>query len=835
MNLFSHVFSAVSVVTLHQWLARRRLATLTVVALILLCALWLGSKATLDTSSLTFFPDSDPEMARMAQAMDMAPFSRLLLVDVAAKESGQEQRLAEVAKAVALALPPDLARQAGTGAGTGAKLGDDSHADNDASTLPDPKLLLRLVPSLVNAEGLALLQASTTPAAIEQAVQQGRTTLAGLWGSMAAPWIRHDPLNFRRILLQRLPQPPGVGMADPVLGFPLSADGKHVLLALRPARSLHDVDAAVALMNALRAALKEHVPPDMQATVVGAHRHSAANTQSINNDIQRIVLWSMAGFALVYLLFVRSFSGAFWLLLTPLAAASATLGTLSLCWPVISGLALGFGASVLGIAEDYAVHMHFALRNARAQNYSTSTVLSLLSLPLFQGFLLNISGFAVLLFSSIPALRQLAAFALLTLTVGLVLALVVLPLCPGFDRPAITPPKRRAVKAQPRVWPVSLCAALLLCLCALLWPHIDADVSPRGMGADVEAMQRDAEYLRTVWGSRTEHLWVVQGQNQQDTLQTTRLVVEHLRAKGQAVDTLTDLWPAPEVLAENLRRWEAFVAAHPHLPAQLQEAGRQAGFAKDAFAPLIAWLKETPRPVDAALLREAGLHELANTFLEVTVASHRKGEQGGARSLILARGDVSVDPNGAAPPRLTDMLSDLPPQLREHVTALSPLALEEALLGHLQHERRLLPIAAVLCFALLFACFRRVPPTLLAALPALAALTAILAWLGFTSTPLTLAGMATLPLVLGLALDHGVVVTHDLALGTHLGVDRAIVTSSLTALTGMGLLALAEHPALRSMGQIIFPGLVMEMLVALWVLPRLCKPERIASTQRATP
>lgn len=82
----------------------------------------------------------------------------------------------------------------------------------------------------------------------------------------------------------------------------------------------------------------------------------------------------------------------------PAFAASFALGGMTLLSPALSGLALGFGASVLGVAEDYAVHMHFALRSGD----SVESVLEHITPPLFQGYLVNASGFAVLLLSGIP-------------------------------------------------------------------------------------------------------------------------------------------------------------------------------------------------------------------------------------------------------------------------------------------------------------------------------------------------------------------------------------------------------------------------------------------------
>ena len=792
----------------HAWLAQRRPAVFGAVLLLWVAALGAAQLARTDNTTLSFFPDSDTHMVRMAEAMDMAPFSRLLLIDFAAEDQGQAARLAATADAVLRDVPPELARRAAQ------------------FSLPEPAAFMRLLPALVDEDAVRILQEAVRPEAMRASLTEARSALSGLWGSVSVPWIQQDPLNFRRLFLQRLPAPPGVSLSDPNLGYPLSRDGKHVLLTLRPTRSFHDVEHAAALMDALNKAIATHAAPDMRVTVVGGHRHSAANAQSIQADISRIVLFSLAGFALVYLTLVRSLRGALWLLLTPLAAASLALGGVGLSWSVVSGLALGFGASVLGIAEDYAVHVHFALRCARARGEGAGAVLDALTLPLFQGFVLNATGFVVLLFSGIPALRHLAGFSLFTLGAGLLLALVVLPLCPGFDAPPLPAQHRTQAPRFPRRRPVLLCALLLFGLCAVLWQGIRMDMSPRSMGAGVAAMQEDGAMLKTVWGASTEQLWVVQGQDRAQTLEHTRHVAQALRRSllptGQDVDTLSDLWPAPEVMRANLIRWQNFVQAHPRLVHDLTALGREQGFAPNTFAPLALWLAEEAHPVDEGLLRAAGLGDMLDTFLE---QGKDAGGQPRALGLIMVRGTAPATPHGPE-----DTLSPaLPPELQTLAVALSPATLEAALLRHLQREHWLLPVAALLCVLLLRVCLGSARRTLLAALPPLTALAAILSWLCLTRTPLTLAGMAALPLVLGLAVDHGVVVTHDLAHGVNHGINRAILVSSLTALTGMGLLALAQHPALRSMGEIIFLGLLVEMLTALWLLPRLCEPERASS------
>ena len=774
---------------LHAHLARHRLLT-AFVAL----ALWGGAALSalhmrVNNSSAAFFPDEAPEMTRMAAAMDMAPFSRLLFVDISSTglEGDRGERLAAAADAVTAELPEDLAVRAGR------------------PVPPDPERLLALLPSLLDEQALQTLYAAAEPRAVDDALLNARQTLAGLWGAAAASWLRADPLNLKTLVLLRLPAPPSRALPDPALGYPLSRDGRHLLLVLRPGHSIHDVEHAVALMDALYAALARHLEPGMRALIVGGHRHTAANTKTIRADVQRIVLLSMLGFAATYLLLVRSL-GAIWLLLTPLAAVSVASGGMALLWPVVSGLALGFGASVLGIAEDYAVHMHFALRSGE----DTENVLDIISLPLFQALLINSSGFAVLLFSGIPAVRQLAAFALLTLAAGFLLAVTVLPLCPWFDRPRLRrrPSSSPLLPGEPAPRRVLSVAAVLFALCAALFYSARVDVSPRSLGADMATMQADAQQLRTIWGGGEDvegRMLVVQGRDRTEVLERTRASVALLRQQnpGNRLDTLTDLLPAPETAQANRERWVAFAAGPGReLSRRVVEAGGRHGFTPDAFAPFLHLLHEPPTLLTPETLRAAGLGDLVDTFLR------QDGEK--AQMLILGRKPFD--------------LAALPPELREHLTELSPERLESTLSGLLDREKLLLPTVWIVCCLLIYLCFRNIWQTLLAALPPLCSLACVLGWMVLTGTSLNLAALAALPLVMGLATDHGVMVVHDLAHGKELGIHRAVLVSSLTALTGMGLLALAGHPALKAMGQVIFLGLLVEMPAALWLLPRLCRP-----------
>ena len=775
------------IVGLHCWMRSHKLLGFSLVLVCWAAFALLAARMQPDSSSLAFFPDDAPQLHRMAKALDVSPASGLLFIDLSTERHGGKYALASAADAIVGDLPPDMAARVG------------------ALGMPDAQALMALLPYFTDEATLAQLQCAAGDEQIDKAVRTAHDNLNSLLAAgPAQEWLRADPLGLRQHVLSRLPAEHAGAMPDPVLGYPVSADGKHLLLVLRPAHSLHDVSAAAQLMDAVHAALQKHLAPDMQGLVVGGHRHSAINAQVIQRDVTNIVFFSMLGFVLVYALLVRS-RGVLWLMLVPAFAASFALGGMTLLSPALSGLALGFGASVLGVAEDYAVHMHFALRSGD----SVESVLEHITPPLFQGYLVNASGFAVLLLSGIPAVRQLALFALLTLSAGFALAVVVLPVCPWFNTPALLMHKQNTDPRRPVGLRVFFSISALLLLCYALFSIVQVDVSPRTMGADMAQLQQDGEKLKAVWGSRDSNILVVEGKTTAEALANGRAIAEALRRlePDNKLGTLTDVWPSKEQAQANVQRWQSFAKEEgPRVRAQLISAAQRYGFTAEAFAPFTQMLGSPVSEFDSSVLRVAGLGEMVDVFLHGPNA-----DDSVARLLLFTSSKADV--------------SRLEPALAAQTLALAPRDLETTLLQQLDVEKRLVPLAWLACLALLFLYFRDVPRTLLASLPPLCSVACILAWMSITSHPLTLAGMAAMPLVLGLAADHGIVVTHDLVSGVKMGVERAVVVSSLTTFTGMGLLALAQHPALRAMGEVIFWGLIVEVPVALWLLPTLCRVE----------
>lgn len=740
-----------------------------------------------NNNSSVFFPDSSPTLQRMARGMDLAPFSRFVCVDFAIENTDDEslQNLAQSMKQFERKLSSELVTPFST---------------NQYIERITPEHLLALLPSLFTEDVENEVLERISEDNIKQSVQKSYGLLTGFSVAAMIPWLRTDPLSLRDFVLEHFPKQSGIPTAEARYGYPLSADGKHMLLLLKPKKSMHDTEFAVQLMQNIESASR-HLPPEAIMTVLGGIRHTAANTQTINEDIQWIASFSLLGLALVYLLFVRSL-GAIWLLLLPFFTVSFALLCMHILFGAFSGLAIGFGAAVLGIAEGYAIHMHFALRSEQ----HTQKVLAILSTPLLQGLILNITGFSLLLLSSIPAVRQIAIFSIVTLLLGFILALFVFPLFHFFNMPKLQDAVHYRKPRKPILARVLILFTFLCMSCFFLFSTSKIDVSPRSMGADMQSIQIDAENFANTWHMNESSLILVEVHNSENSLIKNSNLLESLRTTWPhaQLTSIADIVPSSEKAQKNCARWSSFIAQHyDEIKEYFAQAEKKLGLQQTLFKPFFDVIAQKAQPITLDYLEKLGFTEIISHFVRDFPSD------GVAQSLIIS--DKHLD------------LSKLPHHVLDGVVELEPQTLEIELKKLFTREASYLPFALLVYLCVLLVCFKNLGQALLAAIAPLCSFVCIFTALTVFGHPLSLASLAALFLVFGLAVDHGVMVTHDMAAGVECGISRAVLVSSLTACVGMGLLAFSNHPALRDMGYVIFIGLAVEVPTSLYILPLFCK------------
>lgn len=711
-------------------------------ALVLLLAIIGISHTTIENNGLIFIPDSRDELKIASRIMASSPGANILFVDV----EGEDALAA--AKAMEDAVPPEIATSIGRGI-------------KEIS----PETIIRAIPFLFGPDAEKMLNGHIGEKGVLGLLDEDRKLVQGFGAIALSGWVRTDPLQFRKVLAKIFPE------QTRAFGRTLSEDGHHALVMFKPNNNALNTSSAKNLVEII----KSNTPANHVITMSGAPLHTAANAEAVERDLFRIIFFSLAGFAATYIFLARSW-GALWILFTAIASTVTSMGMTGFVWPATSGIALGFGASLMGLAEDYAVHMHFALRSGNDQE----KIYCSLDMPLFKSFLLNSAGFIVLFFSSVPVIRQMAFFAVISLLTGYCLALGVLPFIKNFTLPRNIHETVRHGGKIPSIRRGIIACLALLCGCVFFYARVDFNFSPRILGADAEAIAASARKIHEIWNTGTPSAIVIEGSSRDDALRKSLKYAARLRDSGaKNVMAPSDYSFPSDTARENAARWKDWLE-NSQIIKKIDDEASRAGFTKDAFTPFMKALKEPPLEIDAV---ESLLMNGATAIIRFEGLA----------------GNVEIDD--------------------KNVFIFSPREFENEIIQSFGEEKRLVFIAAIIMFFLICVLLRKPGRVLASFVPPLFSVLLVFSIFALLKMPFTLASLAVLPIVFGLSIDHGVMITHSQECGQAMGVRRAVIMASITAFFSIGLLAISSHPVLRSMGIVIFAGLAGELFAALWLVP----------------
>lgn len=751
-----------------------------------LCALC-ASRLSVSQDVRALIPDSPPTLARDLERLSSAPFAHHAMVTVGGERTNPlalAQRIRELAAAEGLRplVLPDPQRMS-------------------------PKTALRALdclPSLLDADRYDERLSERIFARGEEQMRENMREMRSLRGFVRRDFTAKDPFALHTLALSRFTGISFMAGARFREGNIVSEDGGHALLLFAAPTSMTDSSGAARFMDALRRAVRD-VPPDAELLITGGHRHSAENAAVVQDDLKRVLPLSLMLSALICLAFIRSrLSPA--LLVLPLAGLCAASGITAFVFGGLSGIVLGFGGVLLGITADYAVHVHYALRGAQSPERGIRAVAT----PLFLAALTSVSAFAVLFFSRIPVLSQLAVFAASGLMFALACALCVLPqfIVPAGTRPNAEPAgdERRTESVRPR--PRAL-LALWICLAACLAVlsaqiRIDGDI--RRLGYISPQLKHDEERTRRIWGGAREGgLVVVSGGSLEEVLRKNEDATAVLLGMPEAgsVTSLSALLPSERTQNERHKLWREYWERHaPDAVRLLGEFGEREGFAAGAFAPFEKWTRAEPSFVTPAALDDAGFGFLRNMLLL------RDEKNGRFSAYILHSENIAFSPEAGSALAAAGAHPLSAARFRQEMSEASG------------RDIVLFGVAAFCVLALLLLLTQRSPARAAFVLAAPGCgLAAVFCYFYLAGVALNIYHIVALPLIMGLGVDYGIFMLYrDARTNT---TRRAVLVSSLTTLAAFACLTPARHPALFSLGGTVCCGVTGAVLCALFLMPLL--------------
>lgn len=622
--------------------------------------------------------------------------------------------------------------------------------------------------------------------------------LASLYGPVGAPRLtewRRDPLSLWPQWWQQRAAGSGLQLGDDGL---LEAGGKHwAVLQYETRDSAFRLDGERHLVGLLERAgqAAKVAAPGLELLHAGVPLHAEAAAVQANVEINTIGWGSLAAVLLLVWLAFRSLRPILLVAASLLVGCGVALAVTVLAFGKVHVLTLVFGASLVGVAEDYGIHW-FASRQAEPSSRRWTLLRHLLP-GLWLALVTSALAYLALGLAPFPGLRQMALFSVVGLAGAFLTVIFWFPWLDGGEirQTRFSTWLGGTLDRWPRLHGrgrIGLFVGVALLLSAIGIARLHGDDNLRSLQSSPPALMAEQVRLSQLMGLPSPaQFYLVQGRDAAQLLQREEALTAKLRA-----------------LADD-KRIGGYRAISDWLPSPARQQADAALTAR-IESDVLALVSEA---VGEPLVRPdfAAAPLTAQAFLVSTASQPFRqlwlGDVGGQATSVVMVNDLSRPEALAA---LRAAAEGLP-----GVRWVDRSADFSQLLGHYRKLMSgLLLVGVALVFAALWLRYRRqawrvFAPTLLAA-----ALT--LGLLGLLGQPLQLFNVLALLLLLGMGIDYGIfLVEHRGDVSAWL----AVCVGAASTWLSFGLLALSSTPALAAFGLTLLLGIGL-----VWMISPLFRP-----------
>ena len=802
-------------VQLHLFLARHRKIILVLAAVFVVAAVFMGGRLKLNEDFTDILPMSAPAIAEQVKALKHIRQADRLYIDVATGTTNAEQ-LADAAGQMTAALReiPQLADVRG-------KI---NVADMGAAY----QQLQAQLPSLLNSNDLRALEPRLAATNLEARLAWLKKSMMQPQGLMFKDVALADPAGISDAVSVRLRNlQAGTGDARIVGGRITSADGCHVLLNATPEFRSSETGKSAALVAAvLQAArsVEEKFPAGaVKISVTGAHRAALDNAVMIRADTTRTSVIATLAIAGLIILACRRRWLALLALLPVVFGALGAVTVFFLTGNLVSAVALGCGSMLIGVTVDYGIYLVYTLDNSPpASREELARMVARLVPALTFGALTTMAAFLVMFLSPISGHRQLGLFGAVGVGLAALFALLILPLFIPVKAVANARPlPLTALMEKIFAWRErkekmilsALCLFTLICAAGVVRVKFDGDLAR--LNGVTRSTQQDEKNIRVTWGKALSLTTIVVGGATRDEVMAKNeqvfAALEKLRGQNifESFSSVAPLLPSAQIRAANWRDWQNFwtMERQAQLRDSLGAAATKLGFRAEAFAP---FFKKISSPEMAAVPEtNSALNRLTADFW-----SERDGEIFLTTLVKVADTEKFRQLRAAVKTAVPDALLLNKAALSDEIT---------------QVARHALPVfgllVAVLNAFLIFLLLGRIELVLVTLLPMAAGIFWTLGTLGLCGLPIDVANFVFVIFVVGVGGDYSLFLVLSELEPLRGQPERtaatggAVTMCALTALLGTGVLVLAHHPALFSVGLTALLGISFSLLATLFLVP----------------
>lgn len=668
-----------------------------------------------------------------------------------------------------------------------------------------------------------------------EALQHYVAAQSGAEGIKIVDTFRSDPFGFDELTLKRFQNlNSGFAGKTDTQGRILSSDGRLAIMLLESDISSSDTGRGRELMTALDEALDD-LPEGVTAHVIGAHRSSVDNAEVLKSDMHLTILTSVIATLLLFLIAFRSLSPILITLLSVGFGFSMALGSQGLLHGELSAITTGFAAVLLGISVDYAVHLVTTYGSLDGEREDRARhALRHVARPGFVAMLTTILAIFMLRFSEFDGLHQLSEMAIAGIAGSLAFAFTVGAqlLRKIGPKPAASSIVSNAIGASQNLrrklrYPVLGVVAVITLVLAFFLPSVGFDGDVMNLDGKSAATRESEQLVAQTFGQETlsRTLVVVGGDTLEQALRQSDLAAHDLHELGAKYESAAWVMPASRTQLDNVARWRRFwspervedlkkliarvTVPNPNNPdRELKVSPR----AMSAFFSNLE-LEKDPELLDPSTLRKRPIWLLLSNFVS---------EQDG-RWYIGTTAQLDTASLGALKAR------------QPAAIVLNKAAFVGRMIEFIRHDLLLMgSLSLLLVLTILWVTFRNLHEVATALVPVVGGMIWTLGMMSVLGIPFNIINTLVTVFIAGLGIDYGIffVQTYRGSASPEQAMERmkhagaGVLVAALTTLFGFGSMALAQHPALFSVGITTAIGVLSALVLTLTVVPTLLEMKR---------
>jgi len=661
-----------------------------------------------------------------------------------------------------------------------------------------------------------------TAAGLGAAIRETIDNLASPAGLLFKSLLPRDPTGELLNVIDQLarsPQPPNRD------GVWVSGDASRALAVEQTAANGSDSDAQSRAIDAIRAAFAAAAAESAQAgaksvqlRLSGPGVFAVAARAKIERAAVRLSIASSILVVTLLLLVYRSLPALGLGLLPVATGALVGIAAVALGFSAVHGITLGFGITLIGESVDYSIY--FFVQSRQAQGGAAARSWQQLWWPTIRlGMLTSVCGFASLLPSGFPGLKQLGLYSISGLIAAALVTRYLLPalLPAGFAIRDVTPLGHRVGGLLQRVQPLSgrailLCAAVLVMFALAVLYHDRESLWNRELSAlspiSTDEQDYDAKLRADLGAADVRDLVIVSGPDMESILRGA----EHA---ARALQSLVDEkviggFESPAAYLPSMATQESRRSSLPSaadLRANLNRAVEGLPLRADRLQPFLEDVEATRH---GALVMP---RDLAGTSLSAgfdALILHQRDQWNALLPLRSAAAGGAID-------------------LRRVVAALKDGQVDEARVLDLKQESDALydsylaeaihfSLAGFLALTVLLLIALRSPLRVARVLaPLVLAVLTVAAGLALAGVHLSILHLVGMLLIVAVGSNYALFFdrqAHSEEAGDESLTLAALVIANASTVMGFGLLSFSQVPVLVALGTTVAPGTFLALLFA---------------------